>query len=69
MRIFGQFGFVVVGQRRSHAKLRRIGPHGDPQTRTVPMHRELDTGTSRALLRQSTRFVDEESLRTHFYAE
>jgi predicted RNA binding protein YcfA (HicA-like mRNA interferase family) len=69
VRIFGQFGFVVVGQRGSHAKLRRIGPHGDPQTLTVPMHRELDTGTSRALLRQATRFVDEESLRTHFYAE
>lgn len=69
VRIFGLFGFVVVGQRGSHAKLRRVGPYGDAQTLTVPMHRELDTGTSRAILRQATRYVDEQALRSHFYAE
>lgn len=69
VRVFGLFGFEVITQRGSHAKLRRVGPSGDVQTLTVPLHRELDTGTSRAILRQATRYVDEESLRPHFYAE
>lgn len=69
MRVFGLFGFEVVSQRGSHAKLRRLGPSGDSQTLTIPLHRELDTGTSRAVLRQASRYVDESALHPHFYAD
>lgn len=40
-------GFVVVGQRGSHFKLRRLGPGGEKQTLVIPNHPELDKGTTR----------------------
>jgi predicted RNA binding protein YcfA (HicA-like mRNA interferase family) len=67
--ILGSFGFTVHAQRGSHIKLRRISTDGTSQTLTVPAHSELDTGTCRAILRQATRFVPEDKLRPHFYAE
>ena len=64
--IFGKFGFNSFSQRGSHVKLKRILPGGS-QTLTVPMHIELDTGTLRAIIRQASRFIDEERLRPLFY--
>jgi len=64
----GAVGFVQVGGRGSHAKLRRV-VEGRRQTLTVPLHRELDTGTLRAICRQSLRFVSETELRPHFFSE
>jgi predicted RNA binding protein YcfA (HicA-like mRNA interferase family) len=64
--VFERFGFSMVGQRGSHAKLRRIAA-GATQTLTVPVHAELDAGTIRAIIRQASRFVPEEELRPHFY--
>jgi len=60
---------VVHSRRGSHAKLRRILTGGVIQTLTVPTHPELDTGTCRAVLRQATRFISEQELRPHFYAD
>ena len=37
-------------------------PDGSRQTLTVPAHRELDTGTCRAILRQASRYVPYEEL-------
>lgn len=67
--ILAKFGFCVDSQRGSHAKLRRLTEQGHKQTITVPKHRELDTGTARAILRQASRFVPEEALRPFFYVE
>jgi len=66
--ILGQFGFAVITQRGSHVKLRRVRADGSKETLTVPNHRELDTGTTRAILRQASRFIPEAQLRAHFYA-
>jgi len=63
------FGFEVVATRGSHAKLRRVAEGGRTQTLTVPLHKELDIGTIRAIYRQTTRFVPETELRTWFYDE
>jgi predicted RNA binding protein YcfA (HicA-like mRNA interferase family) len=63
----GRFGFEVVATRGSHAKLRRVTPDGVTQTLTVPLHKDLDLGTIRAIYRQATRFVPEAELRTWFY--
>jgi predicted RNA binding protein YcfA (HicA-like mRNA interferase family) len=41
-------GFVEVGQRGSHMKLRR-----DHRTVIVPMHREVAYGTFRSIVRQA----------------
>ncbi len=61
------FGFTIHSQRGSHVKLRRVTAGGIVQTLTVPRHRELDTGTLTAILRQASRFVPEEQLREEFY--
>jgi predicted RNA binding protein YcfA (HicA-like mRNA interferase family) len=52
----GKIGFYVKRQRGSHIILRRDEPFA--QT-TVPNHRELDSGTLRAILRQIGLSVDE----------
>lgn len=65
----GSLGFEVVATRGSHAKLRRVTPDGVTQTLTVPLHKDLDLGTLRAIYRQATRFVPEAELRTWFYGE
>lgn len=64
---FRSLGFDILSQKGSHVKLRRIGPDGDKQTLTVPDHRELDTGTLRAIIRQATKFDPLDDLRPHFY--
>ena len=64
--ILRQFGFAPLTQRGSHIKLRRVRTDGSKETLTVPNHRELDTGTARAILRQASRFIPEDQLRPHF---
>ena len=65
--ILGKFGFSVVSQKASHAKLKRIGPMGDKQILTVPFHEELDIGTVHAVMKQACRFISEDQLRPFFY--
>ncbi len=61
-------GFVVVSQKGSHTKLKReIG--GMRQTLTIPLHDELDRGTTAAIYRQASRFVSETELRKFFFSE
>ena len=67
IRIFEQFGFHIQAQSGSHVKLRRITPGGTKQTITIPRHKELDTGTLRAILRQSSRYISLDELTPHFY--
>ncbi len=67
-RIFQGVGFAVVSQRGSHMKLKRITA-GSTEILTIPAHKEIDTGTLRAILRHASRFVPESELRPHFYAD
>jgi len=69
VRILGQFGFVIYAQRGSHVKLQRLGPAGEKQTLTIPNHRELDTGTLRAIIRQAGQYLPESELRRCFYTD
>jgi predicted RNA binding protein YcfA (HicA-like mRNA interferase family) len=69
IRILDRFDFAVYSQRGGHVKLRRIGPGGEKQTLTVPQHRELDTGTLRAIFRQASRYIPADELRLHFYTD
>jgi predicted RNA binding protein YcfA (HicA-like mRNA interferase family) len=50
VKILEKFGFIVYRQRGSHVTLVRENPAG--QT-TVPLHKELDRGTLKAILRQT----------------
>lgn len=67
VRIFSEFGFLIASQRGSHIKLRRVFPDGARQSLTIPNHRELDTGTLKAIYRQALRYVGDEELRPRFY--
>ena len=49
-------GFVVYRQRGSHVTIVRDNPAA--QT-TVPLHKELDRGTLKAILRQTGLSIDE----------
>jgi predicted RNA binding protein YcfA (HicA-like mRNA interferase family) len=54
VRALERAGFVQVGQRGSHAKLR----HPDGRTAIVPMHREVASGTLHSIRRQAGLTVD-----------
>ena len=63
------FGFERHSQRGSHVKLRRIGITGEKQTLTIPLHAELDVGTLQGIMRQATRYISENELRSYFYTD
>ncbi len=67
-RVFEAVGFTIVSQRGSHMKLKRVIA-GNTEILTIPAHKELDTGTLRAILRQASRFIPESELRPNFYTE
>ncbi len=67
--IFSSFGFRIHSQRGSHVKLRRVTDAGQKQTLTVPRHRELDSGTVRAIFRQASRYIPEDELRKLFFTD
>ena len=67
IKIFSKFGFEIVSQKGSHAKLRRILKDGTKQTLTIPIHDELDKGTLKAIFRQALRYIPEKELKPYFY--
>lgn len=69
LKILADFGFVVVTTRGSHAKLVRVLPSGSRQTVTVPVHRQLATGTLQAIYRQASRFIAESDLQRRFFSD
>jgi len=67
IQIFVGFGFTLVSQKGSHAKLKRVSAEGESQTLIVPLHRELDRATLRAIFNQACRYVPSEQLGPYFY--
>ncbi|MBA4311710.1 MAG: hypothetical protein C0417_03675 [Chlorobiaceae bacterium] len=67
--ILTSFGFATLTQRGSHVKLRRISTTGEKQTLTIPNHKELDSGTIRAIFRQASRYIPEDQLRPHLFID
>ena len=68
LKIFSQFGFKIASQKGSHVKLRRILPEGTKQSLTIPLHKELDRGTLRAIYRQALRYIIEDEIKPYFYS-
>ncbi|MBZ5499801.1 MAG: type II toxin-antitoxin system HicA family toxin [Acidobacteriia bacterium] len=69
LRVLHGFGFDLIAQKGSHAKLCRELPGGERQILTVPIHREMAPGTILAIYRQAGRFIPESDLRLHFYSD
>lgn len=68
VKIFVNFGFNIASQKGSHIKLKRF-LESKSQTLTIPNHRELDTGTLRAIIHQATQYIDPNLLKKEFYTE
>jgi predicted RNA binding protein YcfA (HicA-like mRNA interferase family) len=66
IKILEGFGFQVYSQRGSHIKLRRLTEAGK-ETLTIPNHKQLDTGTCRAIVRQASRYIPLFELSKYFY--
>ncbi|MGQ9554436.1 MAG: type II toxin-antitoxin system HicA family toxin [Anaerolineae bacterium] len=56
IRVLEKAGFYTVRQRGSHIILRRDNPFAET---VVPLHKELDRGTLRAVIRQAGLSVDD----------
>lgn len=61
-------GFAVERQRGSHLKLVRPISSGR-QILIIPNHSLLDSGTIRAIARQSANYLTDEEIRQVFYTE
>lgn len=66
--IFSSFGFHIIDQNGSHAKLRRY-QDGVKQTLTVPVHKEMDKGLLKAIFIQASSYIPEKELKSYFYME
>lgn len=69
IKIFERFGFIVIGQKGAHVKLKRITEDNLKQTLTIPKHKELDRGTIKAIYNQAMKYILESDLRKYFYLE
>ncbi|MBA3871394.1 MAG: type II toxin-antitoxin system HicA family toxin [Anaerolineae bacterium] len=79
VRIFEQFGFVVIRIRGSHHVLRRSSKvlhadgtvHEETQTVNIPVHgaKPLGSGLLKRIYRESSLYLSEDDLRTHFYSD
>ena len=49
--------------------MRRFSETGEEQNLMVPRHREIDTGTLRAIYRQAIQYIPERQLRRDFYTD
>lgn len=66
VKILEQFGFRIHSQRGSHLKMRRVTDTGK-ETLTIPSHKQLDTGTCRAILKQASKYISLSELSPYFY--
>jgi predicted RNA binding protein YcfA (HicA-like mRNA interferase family) len=62
------FGFTVDSQKGSHIKLRR-NYNNERQSLTIPLHKDLDKGTLKAIIRQASRYISLEELKIYFYTD
>jgi len=58
VRVLNKIGFVIVGRKGSHVRLKRKRD-GEILIVVVPMHHELARGTLRSILRQANLAVQD----------
>lgn len=66
IKILQKFGFQIHSQRGDHVKMRRLIKTGK-ETLTIPKHKQLDTGTCRAILKQASQYISLSELAEYFY--
>jgi predicted RNA binding protein YcfA (HicA-like mRNA interferase family) len=68
IKFFEKSGFGIVTQKGSHIKIRR-NVNGQKETLIIPNHKQLDTGTLRAIIKQASKYIPFEELKIYFYSE
>lgn len=68
IKIFVSFEFEVVAQKGSHIKLVRWTPLAK-EVLTIPNHKHLKTGTTKAIFNQAAKYVAVAELKKVFYTE
>jgi len=58
VRVLGKIGFVIVGRKGSHVRMKRRRG-SEILIVIIPMHRELAKGTLRSILRQANMTVED----------
>jgi len=66
VKMFGSFGFVVVGQKGSHIKMNRFHL-GKVQTLVIPNHSSIAKGTLKDIYTQSLEYISKKELKKIFY--
>lgn len=66
IKILEKFGFEIYSQRGDHVKMRRVTETGK-ETLTIPKHKQIDTGTCRAIFKQASHYISSSELAKYFY--
>ncbi|MEJ5262634.1 MAG: type II toxin-antitoxin system HicA family toxin [Ignavibacterium sp.] len=66
IKIFKEFDFSVTSQKGGHIKISRI-KDGEKQVLVFPNHKEIDTGTLKAIYRQALKYIPESEIKKYFY--
>ena len=66
IKILTSFDFVIVSQKGSHVKLVRISDSGR-EVLVIPDHKEIKTGTLKAIYIQTTKYIPQSELQVYFY--
>ena len=68
IKIFEKFGFKKVSQKGSHVKLLRFSGT-QKEILVIPLHKELDKGTLKAIYKKRLQFIPEKEIKKYFYSE
>ena len=68
IKILEFFNFVKISQKGSHVKLRRTIDKIN-QNITIPNHKDLDKGTIKGILNQTSKYISISELLIYFYNE
>jgi len=66
VKLLNKEGFLAIRQKGSHVRLRRVDKTGTHEI-TVPMHKELDRGTLRSVIRSLEKNLPEKTIKNLFY--
>ena len=66
IKILTSFDFIIVSQKGSHVKLVRISDSGR-EVLVIPDHKEIKTGTLKAIYIQTTKYIPQSELQVYFY--
>jgi predicted RNA binding protein YcfA (HicA-like mRNA interferase family) len=68
VKIFEQFGFVLVSQKGSHIKIRRLVLE-NRETLIIPNRDPIKSGTLKSIFNQAVKYINKDELSNYFYTK